>query len=94
MHNLQSIMVFYVFQIDLPHSVDMPRCAAFINSCNSINAFSREAAFNEESKIPISSFESYPSSVPIVGFMISCFLLELVVGFNFLFTWNPHVELC
>ena len=44
-------------QLDLRHSIDVPRCAAF-TSCNGINACSREAAFNEESKIPILKFLS------------------------------------
>lgn len=55
---LLSIMAFMYsilhdfFQLDLPHSIDVPRFAAF-TSCNSISACSRETAFDEESKIPI-----------------------------------------
>ncbi|RVW49391.1 Photosynthetic NDH subunit of lumenal location 1, chloroplastic [Vitis vinifera] len=37
-------------KLDLPHSIDVPRFAAF-TSCNSISACSRETAFDEESHL-------------------------------------------
>ena len=85
---LLSIMAFMnsilhdFFQLDLPHSIDVPRFAAF-TSCNSISACSRETAFDEESKIPIWSFYLH---------LLSCLVLAAMFCGEFCFWMIPRLS--